>query len=304
MTTKSLRACGGGDCESRLLLLLSLLLLWSTVLGTIDVRAPPRDNLPGSGLAQKFSILPNENLLRTQFLQNWKRANSPDYALNSIEEDEEELEDEIMWGPSCSPMMAWARKYQDLHLMCEAWVPSGSSFTWYKDDVQQTELENYIDNTSQLDLDGYEQVFSFLFLDCTQEAHEGLYRLVITTPTGLQKERTFNLRLRERTSNIGNGCRWSNSRLAPARITDFSRTVIAVRGKAAMVRCHIDRRGSIPKWRFNKTPVFNSTKHEIHLSGDLIIHDVTPADAGKYSCRARSRGHGISDRITAFLYLD
>ncbi|CAL1542855.1 unnamed protein product, partial [Lymnaea stagnalis] len=206
-------------------------------------------------------------------------------------------------------------KYEDVVLECEVigspnptihWLKNGKrilqgSSQNFKDDVPQYEL-NDVSGTSKLQLAGTR---SNLYLDCVNEADEGVYTCVAETPT-LRKTQSHTVTIGGSSFDDLPGesrkCGSKNSRGKPARIYMWSKSRFEYNHVVTQLYCRAQGNPtpSIAWIDASGKPIVSEDGYKITNSGDLVIMNPNWEEhMGSYTCIA-DNGVGTDSQSTFF----
>ncbi|XP_064100256.1 protogenin-like [Macrobrachium nipponense] len=227
----------------------------------------------------------------------------------------------IIWGGDCSPRYTSLYSTEDALLECEAFVPTGTVFTWHKGNkeyhsfLQAAKVEeitndvewNDLASSPNLKLGSTVYISTILYIDCASADDKGEYMLSVETPNGRIQNRFFGLNVTAATRYHmpGGTCAYGRNIMEYIpRIYQYAKQVVAFRGSNVVVPCRALGRETTLVWSFDRRSIETSEKYQVLANGDLVIRDVTSKDRGVYSCRVTSNiASNFYDAVYTYFYL-
>ncbi|KAK8401310.1 hypothetical protein O3P69_002822 [Scylla paramamosain] len=261
----------------------------------ISPQPPVRPSPPGGPM-----IFPALSLLLLQLAARGTSAKAKQNASPSPRLSP--LAEEVKWSASCSPRVALLRPNQDAMLACEMYAPSGTSLVWLKNENQilpQTKAPQRflpllpdvaVSRKGRRRSVPYLHISTDVYIDCASSKNQGYYSLKLTTPSRRVYTRNFTVILTGDRANPALSCYLGHRRVEQIpRIWQYARRAQGKHGESVLLPCRVLERGvnTTTTWYFRDkrlVPGFNGHKYQVQPSGDLLVLEMEPKDAGLYTC--------------------
>ncbi|XP_050692043.1 uncharacterized protein LOC126983357 [Eriocheir sinensis] len=215
---------------------------------------------------------------------------------------------EVVWQRICSPRLSLVHRRQDAELKCEAVVPDGTKFTWYKGNqilqrpgVQQVSdvlQQMFEENTNEVAVSveaamapsARLHVSSVVYIDCANEQDVADYTLEVTTPSNSVYMRNFTVALSGSRRRDGSTCGAAASRLeSMPRIYQHAKEAWPRVGESLVLPCRAQGRRHQHTWYSGATSVTSTDLNYQKLdNGDLFIRTVGPDTPTAFVCQVSS----------------
>ncbi|MPC27214.1 hypothetical protein E2C01_020380 [Portunus trituberculatus] len=229
---------------------------------------------------------------------------------------------EVKWSASCSPRVSKLRPNQDAMLACEMYAPNGTSLVWLNNQKQilpQAKASHHllppsseiaVSRKGRRRIVPYLHISTDVYIDCASSKNQGYYSLKLTTPSGHVYTRNFTVILTGERANPAMTCYLGHKRVEQIpRIWQYARRARGKHGESVLLPCRVLERGvnTVTTWYFRGKrlmPGSSGYKYQVQPSGDLLVLETKPKDAGLYTCTVHNALMPyLFDRVHTWLIL-
>lgn len=212
------------------------------------------------------------------------------------------LAEEVKWSASCSPRVALLRTNQDAMLACEMYAPNGTALVWLKNEKQilpqakapqdflPPSPEVVVSRRDRRQTVPYLHISTDVYIDCASSKSQGYYSLKLTTPSRRVYTRNFTVILTGDRASPAMTCYLGHKRVEQIpRIWQYARRARGKHGESVLLPCRVLEQdvSTITTWYFRGKRIAAGSsghKYQVQPSGDLLVLQTQPRDAGMYTC--------------------